>query len=121
LTGVSDPLIDDFISLTSNWDPISHPGPESPARQYLLLFRSLSQPEFAQGSSSQAIPRKAEAPDSYVNCKPQVTSEAALAMSEKKRKNPPICTCIICGRGFTRKHSHTCKFNSLFSVSCPSS
>ena len=121
LTGVSDPLVDDFLLVTSDRDQIFHPSPESPARQYLPLFRYPSQLEFSEGSSSQPIPCKTEAPDPKAYFKLQVASEAAVAVSEKKRKNPQICTCNICGRGFTRKHSRACKFNPLFTVSCPES
>jgi hypothetical protein len=120
LTGVGDPWNDswnDFLSSTLDWDQIFHPGPESP---YLAHARSPSQPEFIEGPSSQAPPCEIEAPDPKV-IKPQVASDAAVAVSEKKRKNPPVCTCIICGRGFTRKHSRACKLNSLFPVSCASS
>jgi hypothetical protein len=113
LTGVSDPLRDDLLSPISDWD-LFHLGPELPTRQYISHFRNPSQPEFIEASSSQAIPCKTEAPDPKVSFKPQVTSEAADAVSNQKRKNPPICTCDICGRGFTRKHSRACKFNSLF-------
>jgi len=110
LTGLGDPWINDFLSATLAWDLLFQPGPESP---YLLPARSPSQLEFTGGSSLQPIPGKVEAPDPKV-VKPQVASDAAFAVSEKKRKNPPICTCIICGRGFTRKHSRTCQFNSVF-------
>jgi hypothetical protein len=120
LTGVGDPWNDpwnDFLSSTSDWNLLFLPGPESPS---LSHAGSLSQPEFIEGPSSQAPPCEIEAPDPKV-IKPQVASDAAVAVSEKKRKNPPICTCIICGRGFTRKHSRACKLNSLFPASCASS
>ncbi|KIM40459.1 hypothetical protein M413DRAFT_445916 [Hebeloma cylindrosporum] len=34
--------------------------------------------------------------------KTQVSSDAALAVSEKKRKKAPICDCPLCGQDFTR-------------------
>jgi len=117
LTGVCDPWINDFFSSTSAWELILHPDPESP---YLSHARSPSQLEFTEGSSLHPIPGKVETPDPKV-VKLQVATDAAVAVSEKKRKNPPICTCTICGRGFTRKHSRRCQFNFLFSVSCTSS
>ena len=109
LTGVGDPWNDEFLS-SLDWDQIFHPGPESP---YLAQARSLSQPEFTEGSSLQPNPCRVEAPDPKV-IKSQVATDAAIAVSEKKRKNPAICTCIICGRGFTRKHSRACKHHSIF-------
>jgi len=50
--------------------------------------------------------------------KPQVSTPAGFVASEKKRKNPHKWICTICKRGFTRKYSHSGKFNYLFSVSC---
>ena len=102
-----------FPGISSSSGQLPPPSPLSlsaPSSEYLtgvsdLVIDNVLPPDWDLSSS----------PDPNPYFKLQVTSDAALAVSESKRKNPPICACHICGRDFTRKHSYTCKFNFLLS------